>query len=78
MLRYKGFPLGTDEEQAMKQLNDLLNQPIQPAQLNEKMTGLWNQLQSIKAQRNNQKEQPEVWRTVRDEDAISIAKVTTF
>lgn len=39
------------------------------------MTGLYNQLQAIKSQRNDQKEQPEVWRTVRDRDAIAIAQV---
>lgn len=59
----------------MQQLNYIVTQSNQPAQLMEKMRNLYSQLQSIKAQRNLQNEQPEIWRTVRERDAAQIAQV---
>ncbi|KAI7890413.1 nucleoporin complex subunit 54-domain-containing protein [Mucor mucedo] len=75
VLRYKGFPLNSDEEQAIKQLSNLVSQPNQPPQLAEKMNQLYRQLQAIKAQRLKQNDQPDVWRTVRERDAAEIAQI---
>ncbi|KAG2202062.1 hypothetical protein INT47_006254 [Mucor saturninus] len=75
VLRYKGFPLNSDEEQAIKQLSNLVSQPNQPPQLAEKMNQLYRQLQAIKAQRMKQNDQPDVWRTVRERDAAKIAQI---
>jgi nuclear pore complex protein Nup54 len=76
VLRYKGFPLSTNEEQAICQMSQIAEQPDNPEQLNAKMIDLWNKLQQIIAQRKSGVNgKAEIWRTVSDEDTNMIAKV---
>lgn len=76
MLRYKGFPLSANEEQAMNELSQIATQPDNPEQLHKKMLVLWSQLQHIIAQRmTGANGKAEIWRTVSDEDTNMIAKV---
>lgn len=76
VLRYKGFPLNADEEQAMAQLAELSKNNDNPENLYGKMLTLWNQLQYIKSQRDvDQRTKAAVWRTVREEDIETITKV---
>jgi nuclear pore complex protein Nup54 len=76
VLRYKGFPLSVNEEQAMNELSQIATQSDNPEQLNKKMLVLWNQLQRIIAQRvDGANGKAEIWRTVSDEDTNMIAKV---
>ncbi|RCH86537.1 hypothetical protein CU098_009303 [Rhizopus stolonifer] len=76
VLRYKGFPLNTDEEATIQQLAQLAESNESPEQLNAKMIALWNRLQSLKAQTSQDRDSKyEVWRTVSEEDTNIIAKV---
>lgn len=76
VLRYKGFPLSANEEQAMNELSQIATQPDNPEQLHKKMLVLWSQLQHIIAQRmTGANGKAEIWRTVSDEDTNMIAKV---
>jgi predicted secreted protein len=76
VLRHKGFPLNTQEEQAFNTTNQLMTQNDNPENLQNKMLQLYNQLQNIKHQRAmDQQNSTEMWRSVRDEDTEVIAKV---
>lgn len=75
MLRYKGFPLNEAEESTIEQLHQMSNQAENPAQLNVKMLGIWNQLQTLKKKVQMQEGPTEVWRTINEEDKATIAKI---
>ncbi|EPB82286.1 hypothetical protein HMPREF1544_10966 [Mucor circinelloides 1006PhL] len=78
VLRYKNFPLSTDEEKSMRQLDELSKHPNRPELMNQKLMAIRNQLEAIKARQMghaNGGGGSEVWRTVNEEDLNVIAKV---
>ncbi|CAO3696460.1 unnamed protein product [Rhizopus stolonifer] len=74
ILRYKNFPLNAEEETTFRQLQNLAGASNGPEELYTKMVGLWKQLQAYKTKISETDVQPEVWRSVSEEDTARLAQ----